>query len=166
MSTQKGPTLIVEDKDYQFHITSPATYHTYYISHPIKLHKTCHFVPRIVVQVIVQFMFWYFVENKSLLCSTRACRVWTQLARNFDIIITTSLTNFILNCLLRTLAIYHPHYYTPHPLKLHKTCHFVPCILLQFMFQYFVLNKKFIMFDKRLQDSNPPCKEVWFNYYY
>jgi hypothetical protein len=36
----------------------------------------------------------------------------------------------------------------------------VPCILLQFMFQYFVLNKKFIMFDKRLQDSNPPCKEV------
>jgi hypothetical protein len=108
-------------------------------------------------------------EQKSLLCSTRACRIWTHLARKFDIIITTSLNNFILNCLLRTLAIYHPHYYTPHPVKLHKTCHFVPCIVLQvivqFMFQYFVLNKKFIMFDKRLQDSNPTCKEVWFNYY-
>jgi len=99
-------------------------------------------------------MFWYF----SLLCSTRAGRILTHLARKFDIIITTSLTKFILTCLLRTLVIYHPHYYTPHPVKLHKTCHVVPSIVLQvivqFMFQYFVLNKKFIMFDKRFQDSN------------
>jgi hypothetical protein len=100
-------------------------------------------------------MFWYF----SLLCSTRAGRILTHLARKFDIIITTSLTKFILTCLLRTLAIYHPHYYTPHPVKLHKTCHFVPSIVLQvivqFMFQYFVLNKKVYYVQQEVAGFKP-----------